>query len=133
LAAMTTRTKLNLTSGTLSLLTMLNVFSKPLHIERFEWLLLIGIGVSLVLMFRCIKQLKQETPPPVSVDEAAERRRKTKRALIWMMVGCSAIGLCGPLWMPLTGTTLGPRGDFICGLITVAFICTIFGYRLRKL
>jgi hypothetical protein len=136
---MTTRAKLYITSYTTSAMMLLNVFSKPLHIpEPFQWVLMVGIFIPLGFMFYLIKKQKQEkqaqpaatdaTAPPAS----ATRQTVRKRLILMMLLG-SVIGLCSPLWLPLTGTTLGPKGDFICGIITVAIVCSIFGFRLRKL
>ena len=136
---MTTRTKLIITSYTASAMMLLNVFSKPLHIpEAFQWVLIIGVFVPLGLMFYFIKQQKLERQTqPTSAELAArpvtDARQSTKRRLILLMALGSAVGLCAPFWMPLTGSTLGTRGDFICGVITVALVCSIFGFRLRRL
>jgi hypothetical protein len=105
--------------------------------------LTIGIFVPIGLIFYFIKVLKREkaeasaTDTTVTnaapADAAIEQRKKTKRGLLLGMgLGC-LVGLCAPLWLPLTGTTLGPTRDFVVGLITVAICCTIFGLRLRKL
>jgi hypothetical protein len=136
---MTTRTKLYITSYTASIMMLLNVFSKPLHIpEAFQWLLIIGVFIPLGFTFYYIKKQKQELrEPSTAVGTAAQlvtdRQRNAKRSLILMMVLGSIAGLCSPFWLPLTGTSLGTRGDLICGIITAAFVCTICGYRLRKL
>jgi hypothetical protein len=136
---MTTRTKLNITIYVWSVMMLLNVFSKPLHIpEQFQWVLTIGIFIPLGLTFYFIKKQKQEKlEQPVSTEAAArlvtDTKQNVKKRLILMMVLCAVIGLCAPLWLPVTGSTLGTRGDFICGVVTVAVLCTIFGIRLRKL
>lgn len=141
---MTTRTKLSITIYITSIMGLLNVFSKPLHIpEPFKWGLIIGIFVPIGLMFYFIKVQKREKADASGTGEtitstspvnpATEQQRRIKRNLwVGMASGCAA-GLCAPLWLPLTGTTLGPKGDFVVGLITVAICCTIFGLRLRKL
>jgi hypothetical protein len=141
---MTTRTKLSITIYITSIMMLLTVFSKPLHIpEPFKWALTIGVFVPIGLMFYFIKVQKREkadasgTGEIVTVASTAnpgtEQQKKIKRNLwLGMASGCAA-GLCAPLWLPLTGTTLGPKGDFVVGLITVAICCTIFGFRLRKL
>jgi hypothetical protein len=118
---------------------LLNVFSKPLHIpEAFRWVLMVGVFIPLGFMFYLIKKQKQEKyAQPAATDATAQpasaARQTVRKRLILMMLLGSVIGLCSPLWLPLTGTTLGPRGDFICGIITVAIVCSIFGFRLRKL
>jgi Na+/proline symporter len=121
---------------------LLNVFSKPLHIsEAFQWVLMIGAFVPIGLIFYFTKVAKREKAQgagtgqtdvtPVSAE--LERKKKMKKNLwLGMALGC-LVGLCAPLWLPLTGTTLGPKGDFVVGLITVAICCTIVGLRLRKL
>jgi RNAse (barnase) inhibitor barstar len=118
--------------------------SKPLHIpEPFQWVLIIGVFVPIGLAFYFIKISKREKAEasgtgetlanPATTSTATEQQKKTKRNLwLGMVLGC-AVGLCAPLWLPWTGTTLGPKGDFVVGLITVAICCTIFGLRLRKL
>ena len=127
---------------------LLNVFSKPLHIpEAFQWVLIIGVFVPIGFLFYLIKVQKREKAEAsgtgttdtkaaagvATTDSVTEQRKKTKQRL-WLMMGLgSGVGLCAPLWLPLTGTTLGPKGDFVVGLITVAICCTIIGLRLRKL
>jgi len=123
---------------------LLNVFSKPLHIsEPFQWVLMIGVFIPIGLTFYFIKVQKREkagasgTGETVTIaataDPATEQQKKTRRnLLLGMGLGC-LVGLCAPLWLPLTGTTLGPKGDFVVGLITMAICCTIIGLRLRKL
>src|SRR4051794_35530203 len=145
---MTTRTQLNITVYITSIMMLLSVFSKPLHIpEAFQWVLIIGVFVPLAFTFYLIKVQKREkaeasgtgktvtnaaTASQATVDPAPEQGKKTKQRLLLMMgIGCG-IGLCAPLWLPLTGTTLGRKGDFVVGLITVAICCTLFGLRLRK-
>jgi hypothetical protein len=123
---------------------LLNVFSKPLHIpEPFQWGLIIGVFIPIGLTFYLIKVQKREKTAasgtvetvsnPAIINPETEQKKKTKRnLLIGMVLGC-LVGLGAPLWLPLTGTTLGTKGDFVVGLITVAICCTIFGLRLRKL
>jgi FtsH-binding integral membrane protein len=136
---MTTRTKLNITIYAASIMMMLNVFSKPLHIsEAFQWVLIVGVFIPLGLTFYFIKKQKQERQEkPITADAAAQpltdRQQRAKRALILMMVLGSIAGLCSPFWLPLTGTSLGTRGDLICGIIAALFVCAICGFRLRKL
>lgn len=136
---MTTRVKLYIASYTACVMMMLNVFSKPLHIpESVQWILVIGVFIPLVWTFYLIKKQKQEKLEQSASTETAksknvDERQNTKKRLILIMVLCSAVGLCAPLWMPLTGTTLGTRGDFICGIITAVTVCVIFGIRLRKI
>ena len=135
---MTTRTKLSITIYVWCAMTMLNVFSKPLHIpEAFQWVLIIGMFIPLGLTFYFIKRQRQEKLEPAVIAPAAQpvddARQKVKKRLILMMVLGVAIGLCAPLWLPVTGTSLGAPGDLICGIITAAVACTIFGIRLRKL
>ena len=136
---MTTRTKLYITSYTACAMMMLNVFSKPLHIpEAFQWVLIIGVFIPLGLTFYYIKKQKQEKLEPSVVTESGAQpvddvRQRIKKRLILMMVLGVLVGLCAPLWLPVTGTTLGVRGDFICGIITAAVVCLIVGLRLRKI
>jgi hypothetical protein len=137
---MTTRTKLYIASYTACAMMMLNVFSKPLHIpEAFQWVLIIGVFVPLGFTFYYIKRQKQEKQQPsVSADAIAAQpvdatRQSVKKRLILMMVLGALVGLCAPLWLPVTGSTLGVRGDFICGIITAVVVCVIVGFRLRKI
>jgi hypothetical protein len=115
------------------------VFSKRLEIpEPFQWILLLGVFIPLGLTFYFIKKQKQEKLAPADSTDAtpqaaAEPVKKARRRLILIMVIGVVIGLCSPFWMPLTGTTSGPVVDLICGLITAAIVCIIFGLRLRKL
>ena len=136
---MTTRTKLNISSLTSSTMLMLNVFSKPLGIpEPIQWVLIVGVFVPLGLTFYFIMKQKQEKlasaiPGNATPRPAADSPKTIKNRLIFLMAIGVVIGLCAPLWMPLTGTTLGTVGDLICGLITAAIVAVIFGLRLRKL
>jgi hypothetical protein len=136
---MNTRTKLNLSSCTSSLMMFLIVFSKPLHIpDPIQWVLLLGVFIPLGLTFYFIKKQKQEKLATTgSIDAtpqaATDSVKKARKRLILIMVISVVIGLCSPLWMPLTGTTSGPVIDLICGLVTALIICIIFGLRLRKL
>ena len=135
---MTTRAKLNLSSGISSTMMLLIVFSKPLHIpEPIQWVLMLGVFIPLGLLFYFIKKQKQERLAPAgsvgAAPPAAESVKKTRKRLILLMVIGVVIGLCTPFWMPLTGTTNGPMVDLICGLVTALIVCIIFGLRLRKL
>lgn len=136
---MTTRTKLYITSYTASAMMLLIVFSKPLYIPAaFQWVLIIGAFVPLGLTFYLVRQQKLERQAqPASAESAVQpptdARQSTKRRLILLMVPGSVVGLCAPLWLPMTGSTLGVRGDFICGIITVAVVWAIFGFRLKRL
>src|SRR5437660_73594 len=117
---------------------LLNVFSKPLHIpEAFQWVLMIGVFAPIGFLFYLIKVQKRQKAQAASTGKtvidpaipnpATEQQKKTKRNLwIGMGSGC-LVGLCAPLWLPLTGTTLGSKGDFVVGLITAAICCTIVG------
>jgi len=135
---MTTRTKQSIASCTSSIMLLLVVFSKPLHIpESAQWVLLLGVFIALWLLFKFNKKLKQERSAPTVTDESRSQTTTTRtksaknRLLLIMAIGV-LIGLGAPFWMPLTGTTLGHVGDLICGLITAAVVCVIFGIRLRK-
>jgi hypothetical protein len=137
---MTTRTKISITIYVWSTMMLLNVFSKPLHIpEAFDWVLLIGMFIPLGLTFYYIKRQKLEKQQPSgSADAAAAQsvdatRQSVKKRLILMMVLGVLVGLCAPLWLPVTGSSLGVRGDFICGIITAVVVCVIVGFRLRKI
>lgn len=115
---------------------LLTVFSKPLHItDAFQWVPMVGTFIPMGFMFYYIKQQKLEKQrQPAAPEEARLKEQRTARkTLILGMVLGSAMGLCAPFWMPLTGTTLGFRGDLICGIITAAIVCAVFGFRLKKL
>ena len=119
---------------------LLNVFSKPLHIpEAFDWVLLIGMFIPLGLTFYYIKRQKLEKQQPSGSSDAPvahpvdATRQSVKKRLILMMVLGALVGLCAPLWLPVTGSSLGVRGDFICGIITTVVVCVIVGFRLRKI
>lgn len=145
---MTTRTKLAITIYITSIMGLLNVFSKPLHIPQpFRWVLTIGVFIPIGLMFYFIKVQKRERANasgtgetvtnaaavrPPTANPGIEQKKIKRNLWLGMASGC-AVGLCAPLWLPLTGTTLGLKGDFVIGLITVAICCSIFGLRLRKL
>ena len=135
---MSTRTKLYISSYTASIMMMLNVFSKPLHIsEAFQWVLIIGVFVPLGFAFHFIRRQKQERKEAAVTGAArepiADEQQKAKKRLgLLMLIGCIA-ALCSPWWLPFTGTTLGFRGDFIVGLITAAIVCVICGFRYRSI
>ena len=118
---------------------LLNVFSKPLGIpEPIQWVLILGVFIPLGLLFYSINKQKEEKLAPAAPGEtapqpSAESVKKARKRLILIMVIGVAIGLCSPLWMPLTGTTSGPVTDLICGVVTAPIVCIIFGLRLRKL
>jgi len=136
---MTTRTKAIIASYVSSIMLLLVVFSKPLHIpDLIQWILLLGVFIPLWLTFQFNKKLKQEKLAPVGSADAApqpsdDSRKKAKNRLILIMVIGVVVGLCTPLWLPLTGTTSGPIVDLVCGLITALIICIIAGLKLRKL
>jgi len=136
---MTTRTKLNISINTACIMMLLSVFSKLLHIpDAFEGILTLGTFLLLGFAFYFIKKQKQERREQlIAQGEAArpvtDQRRRTKRALISMMMLCSILGLCSPFLLPLTGTSLGAGGDLICGIIAAALMCAIFGFRLKRL
>jgi len=138
---MTTRAQLYIASYTASAMMLLNVFSKPLHIpEPIQWVLILGVFIPLGWLFYLIKKDKREKlqqsqhPLPTESTKSSiiNERQNTKKKLVLMMVLGSTVGLCAPLWIPLTGTTLGATGDFICGAITAVVICVIYGVRLRN-
>ena len=135
---MDTRTKLNIALWVVSVMSLLNVFSKPLHIpEVATGLLLLAVFIALGFAFHYIRKQKQEkleqpAVQSVAAQSAADPQKAIRKRLILMMVVGSVVGLCTPLWMPLTGTTLGANGDLIIGLITTAVVCTIFGYKLSR-
>jgi len=136
---MTTRTKLYIASYTASIMMLLNVFSIPLHIpEVFQWVLIVGVFLPVGLTFYFIKKQKQErqeqpVPAGAAARPATDRQQSAKGGLILMIILGSIVGLCAPFWLPLTGTSLGTRGDLACGIIAATVICTICGFRLRKL
>ena len=136
---MATRTKLIIAVYANCIMCVLNVFSKPLHIpEFFHWVMIIGVFVSIGLMIHFIKVLKQEKAGgTATVGESrtglTEQKQVAKRNLRLMMgIGC-VLGLCAPLWLPLTGTSLGLIQNIVIGFISAAIICVICGIRLRKL
>ena len=135
---MTANAKLGIASCTASAMMLLAVFSKPLHIpEAGQWILLLGAWIPLYLTFRLNKRLKLEKshgfkPAQAPTDAQWELKKKTRRNLLLsMLLGC-VIALCSPLWMPLTGTTLGAKKDFLIGVLTAVIVCAIIGSRLRK-
>lgn len=52
--------------------------------------------------------------------KAAPTNAQAKKRLYFLAGIEISIGLCAPLWLPLTGTSLGTRGDFLIGLTTAA-------------
>jgi hypothetical protein len=135
----TTRTKLFITSYTTSIMMLLIVFSKPLHIsETFQGVLIVGGFIMLGLAFHFLQKQKQEeqklhVAAGAGTLSTTERQKRARNGLVLTMVIGSVVGLCSPLWLPLTGTSLGTRGDLAVGFITAAVICTICGFRLRKI
>lgn len=136
---MKTHAKLRISAFTIIIIALLNVFSKPLHIpEPFQWVLIIGVFIPLSFVFRLTKKLKLERVAMAGSAHAPERARedfqkKARRGLLLSMVLGSALALCSPFWMPMTGNSLGNAGDFIVGLITAAFVCTVCGLKLRRI
>ena len=131
---MTTRTKLNITINVMSVMMFLNVFSKPLRIpDAFQWILTIGVFVPITFMFYLIRVQKREKAAANSLPHATtEERKNTKQRLVLIMSVLLVTCLSAPLWLPLTGTTMGPKRDFIVGLIAAAISCSIVAIRLRK-
>jgi len=136
---MTTRTKLYASSFTSSTMLMLHVFHKPLHIpESIASVLLPGAFIPLVLIFKYTKMLKAEQSVQFhnqtqANDEAIDLNRK-KRRNVFAVMGITVVGcLLSPFWLPVTGTTLGMKGDFMVGLISAAIVCLICGIQLRKI
>ena len=116
----------------------LNMFSTSLKIpEAFHFVLIIGIYIPLALAFYFIKKIKMEKEQPVSANEAVQpandERQSARRRMILLMVIGSAAALSTPLWMPLTGTTLGIKGDCIVDFITAIVICCIIVFKNRNL
>lgn len=136
---MTTQAKLNIAAYAASAMMLLAVFSKPLHIpDPIQWALILGVFVPIGFLFYLVKRVKQERTQNAAPGEqitasSHQVQRKARKGLLISMALGALVGLSAPFWMPLTGTTLGPKGDFIVGLITVAIVCAICGYRLRKL
>lgn len=136
---MTTRTKLIVSLFATCALSPLNVFSKPLHIPlSIQWVLMFAQFIALGFAFYFIRRQKLEKRMASASGEAApasdtDQQRSIRKRLLLIMVLGSAVGLCSPFWMPYTGTTLGARGDFICGVIAAAIVCVVLGFRLRKL
>ena len=134
----TTRTKLILCSYTACVMMLALVFSKPLHIpEAFQWVLIVGGFIPLGLLFFFNKKLKAEQANPpvqaaVATDSKTDLRAQKRKMIIIMMVLGSLVGLGAPFWLPLTGTSLGWKGNLEVGMITMVVVCVIFGLRLRK-
>jgi FtsH-binding integral membrane protein len=129
---MTSRIKLYLSSYTAAIMQMLSTFSKPLHIpEALQDTLLIGSFIPLGLAFFYFKKQKKEALASATLSES-DRQKNAKSALILGMILVSITGLCAPLWMPLTGTTLGELGDFSVGIIAAVVTCIFCGLKLRK-
>jgi hypothetical protein len=105
---------------------------------QLNWVLLIVGFVSSAFSLHFVKLLKRQDAhgPGIEVaagDSSSELRKSTRNRLLIFMVVSSIPGLCIPLWSPLVGTSLGLRGDVIVGLITVAIVCTFFGFKLRRI
>lgn len=135
---MTTRTKLNAALFTSSVMMLVNVFSEPLGITgNVKWALLIGVFVPLGLVFYYSKKLKAEgANGSVTVGLAASRlsieRKKTGKRLIVIWACVVAYSLAAPIWLPITGVSLGTRGDFLVGVLTAALVSAIFAVRIKK-
>src|SRR5260370_35349164 len=106
---MTTRTKLYIAINTASMMGLLNVFSKPLHIsETFQWVLILGMFIPLGLTFYFIKKQKQErqvqtVAAGAAAPPATDEKQKAKRRMIWIKVCGPVIHFCAHLWLPLSG------------------------------
>ena len=135
---MTTRAKLNTASLCASTMLFLNVFSRPLGIpEAWQWVLMIGVFIPLGLTFMYIRRLKLERtdslggPGPTGIPPQRYVRIRRNLFIGW---ACGVgVGLAAPIWLPITGTTLGARGDLAVGAVTAIVASTIFALRLRKL
>jgi len=69
--------------------------------------------------------------PPKAPDDQqeADRKRKEKQTLVWIMVAGSIPALTAPLWAPSGITNLVT----ICGLISAAILYSICIYRWKQL
>lgn len=136
MAAVTTRAKLYIASYTASLMMLLSVFAKPLHLSStMQWGLLVGAFVPIGLLFYFNKQqkLEQQKRPGTEAPPAPDRKDRAKKGLLSAIILVSLLGLGAPFWLPLTGTSLGFWGDLGCGILTIAVTGTICGPQLRKL
>lgn len=136
---MTTRTKLNLASFASYLMAFLSVFSRPLGISNgFQWTLLIGMFVPLGLIFHYNKKLKEERTDDtvrarLQASEVPATRKKIRKRLILIWVCTVGYSLAAPIWLPITGVSLGARGDFLIGVATAIMVSAIFAFRLKKM
>jgi hypothetical protein len=136
---MTTRTKLNIASFTSSVMVFLNVFSHPLGISNgVQWALILGNFVPLGLLFHYNKKLKEERANKTDGAglEAAEptaTQKKARKRFILIWVSVVAYSLTAPIWLPITGVSLGTRGDFLVGVTGATMVSVIFAVRLKKL
>lgn len=128
---MTTRTKLSLSMNSGSVMLMLSLFAKPLRIPELAGdALLLGGLVLIILSFRYIKKLKQErakgiAPANAANPNAPDPRRLAKQKLFKMLGIVVIFELCAPLWLPLTGTSFGTRGNLLIGIASAVFCSAI--------
>ena len=136
---MTTQFKLQVSICALFIVSMLDLFSKPLHVpETVKWVLPLAIFILLGIILYWAKAQKQERQQQIVTDDdfarwLRESQQRTKRGLITLMVLGVAVGLCAPLWLPLTGASLGSLGNLGCGIVTAIVICVICSIRLSRL
>lgn len=128
---MSTRTKLQIVLLTASVMMLLNVFSRPLGIpETAQWILMIGLFVPLGLLVGFIRQLKSERA--AGVVERTPSRQNPRTALIAAWACGVACSLAAPLWLPITGVSVGTRGDLVIGAVTALVLSAIFAIRLKR-
>ena len=138
-AKMTTRTKLHLSLLTTCVMMLPSIFSRPLGISGgVHWALLIGVTFPLGLVFHYTKKLKEERAreavsavPPASEFATAQKKTRKRFIVIWICV--VAYSLAAPVWLPITGATLGVRGDLLIGVAIAFLVSVIFVSLLLKM
>jgi hypothetical protein len=103
-----------------------------------QWALIIGVLIPLGSIFHYSKKLKEERASdavrvgvPASEISAAQKNIRKRFIVIWVCV--AAYSLAAPVWLPITGVTLGVRGNFLIGVVTAVVVSVIFAIRLKKM
>jgi len=135
---MATRTKLNVAMVVASVMMFLNIFSHALGIPLEAQIALeVGVFVPLGLIFFLLKRLKAEganrgIPRPVPSEEKQTPEIRGRKPLLIVWGGTVIMSLAAPLWLPITGSTLTLRLNFVVGLVTAAIVSCIFLWRLFR-
>jgi hypothetical protein len=118
---------------------LLTVFSRPLRIpDGVQWALLLGMFGPLGLVFHYKKKLKNESAGDSAREEQSTSKisrvqKRIRKRFIMIWVWTTLLSLAAPIWLPITGVSLGTLGDFLVGVLTAILGSVIFSVRLKKM